>query len=36
MYAGYAKDKSSSFRKQVYPPALDDIQFIKQNSDGGR
>ena len=35
MYAGYAKDKSSSFRKQIYPAALDDLERIK-NSDGGR
>ncbi|HMV15253.1 MAG TPA: hypothetical protein PKK18_10190 [Chitinophagales bacterium] len=29
MYAGYNKDKSSSFRKQIYPAALDDMEFIK-------
>ena len=33
MYAGYEKDKSSSFRKQIYPAALDDKEFIKQNKD---
>lgn len=32
MYAGYTKDNHSSFRKQIYPAALDDIQFIKQNN----
>ncbi len=34
MYAGYAKDKSSSFNRQIYPAALDDIQRIKQNPKG--
>ena len=33
MYASYEKDQSSSFRKQIYPAALDDKEFIKQNSD---
>ena len=33
MYSGYEKDKSSSFRKQIYPAALDDKEFIKQNKD---
>lgn len=28
-FAGYAKDKGSSFRKQIYPAALDDMQQIK-------
>jgi hypothetical protein len=33
-FAGYSKDKGSSFRKQIYPPALDDMQQIKVgNSD---
>lgn len=36
MFAGYTKDRSSSFRKQIYPAALDDKDFIKQNSSGGR
>ncbi len=36
MYAGYSKDRSSSFRKYVYPAALDDKEFLKQNQDGGR
>ena len=36
MYAGYAKDKSSSFRKQIYPAALDDMERIKLNQSGGR
>ena len=36
MFAGYTKDKGSSFRKQIYPAALDDKEFIKQNPDGGR
>lgn len=35
MFAGYSKDKSSSFRKQIYPAALDDLERIK-NSDNGR
>lgn len=30
MYASYEKDKSSSFRKHIYPAALDDMEFIKQ------
>ncbi|HPW87351.1 MAG TPA: hypothetical protein PLU78_09140, partial [Chitinophagales bacterium] len=30
MYASYPKDKGSSFRKQIYPPALDDLQRIKE------
>jgi len=30
MYASYEKDKSSSFRKHIYPSALDDMEFIKQ------
>lgn len=34
MYAGYAKDNSSSFRKQIYPSALDDMQRVKQNPKG--
>jgi hypothetical protein len=33
MCIGYEKDKSSSFRKQIYPAALDDKDFIKQNKD---
>lgn len=33
MYASYEKDQSSSFRKQIYPAALDDKEFIKQNND---
>jgi hypothetical protein len=33
MYASYEKDQSSSFRKQIYPAALDDKEFIKQNKD---
>lgn len=36
MYAGYSKDRSSSFRKYVYPAALDDKEFLKQNQDSGR
>ena len=36
MYAGYEKDQSSSFRKQIYPAALDDKDFIKQNKDDER
>lgn len=36
MFAGYSKDKSSSFRKQIYPAALDDLERIKQNPDGER
>lgn len=28
-FAGYSKDKGSSFRKQPYPAALDDMQQIK-------
>lgn len=36
MYAGYSKDNSSSFRKQIYPAALDDMQRLKQNPDGER
>lgn len=28
-FAGYTKDKGSSFRKQIYPAALDDMQQIK-------
>ena len=32
MYASYEKDQSSSFRKQIYPAALDDKEFIKQNN----
>ena len=31
MFAGYAKDKSSSFRKQIYPAALDDMERLKLN-----
>ena len=30
LYAGYAKDNGSSFRKQIYPAALDDLERIKQ------
>lgn len=33
LYASYEKDQSSSFRKQIYPAALDDKEFIKQNGD---
>ncbi len=33
MFAGYEKDKSSSFRKQIYPAALDDINRIKHIPD---
>lgn len=36
MYAGYSKDKSSSFRKQVYPAALDDMDFIKRSPSGDK
>lgn len=36
LYAGYEKDQSSSFRKQIYPAALDDKEFIKQNKDDDR
>lgn len=36
MYAGYTKDNRSSFRKQIYPASLDDMQFIKTNPNGGR
>jgi len=36
MYASYEKDQSSSFRKQIYPAALDDKEFIKQNKDEDR
>jgi hypothetical protein len=36
MFAGYAKDKISSFRKQVYPAALDDMEFIKRNPSGDK
>ncbi|HQV79307.1 MAG TPA: hypothetical protein PLJ42_12265 [Chitinophagales bacterium] len=36
MYAGYTKDNHSSFRKQIYPAALDDMQFIKQQPNGGK
>lgn len=36
MFAGYSKDKSSSFHKKIYPAALDDIDYIKQNPSGGR
>jgi hypothetical protein len=30
-YAGYSKDQGSSFRKQIYPSALDDMQQLKFN-----
>jgi hypothetical protein len=30
-YAGYTKDQGSSFRKQIYPAALDDMQQLKFN-----
>jgi hypothetical protein len=30
MYAGYSKDKGSSFRKHIYPAALDDMERLKQ------
>ena len=34
MYASYTKDRSSSFGKQIYPAALDDMQRVKQNPKG--
>lgn len=30
MYAGYTREKGSSFHKQIYPAALDDMERIKQ------
>ena len=36
MFAGYSKDNSSSFRKQIYPAALDDKNFIKNKPSGDR
>ena len=36
MYAGYTKDNHSSFRKQIYPAALDDMQLLKQNNQGDK
>ncbi len=31
MYAGFSRDKGSSFRKHIYPAALDDLQRIKND-----
>ncbi|MDB5229044.1 MAG: hypothetical protein JWN78_3237 [Bacteroidota bacterium] len=30
LYAGYSKEGGSSFRKQIYPAALDDMERVKQ------
>jgi len=36
MFAGYSKDKSSSFRRHIYPAALDDANFIKLHPPDGQ